>query len=459
MTIKIHTFPNGFRLIHEKPKSKLPITSIHTFCDLGSVYENDDIRGVSHFIEHMTFKGTKKIPKAKDIFTQYDKIGAYFNAYTVERYTCYTIKCNDDYVENSIDIVSDMMMNSVFNRREYNKEYKVVVEESISDENEPEDLIQRLTNKLLYNGSSYENPVDCLAYHKNKGLKYEDVLEIYKTFYRPDRMILSVVSNIPFETIKKMLKQTFFMNRSSGTNIIKYPMNLTITPQSDIQYKIEKKSGILTTLLTVGFRTCNMRSPHKYALNLLKHILVGGMSGRLFMILREKNGLTYSSDVDTTYHEHMGDFTISTECDYHKMMHNGKSQGVFELIVELLNDLLKHGVTQEELDIAKGFLQGHMSIKMEDNDIQCEYNGKRLLLFHASNGEGDGESKGDTKCDHTIIVPYHKKFETYYANIRTVDVNRVIRTYLKRENMNICMVGEHVPTLASVKKACSFFAV
>jgi len=96
MTIKIHTFPNGFRLIHEISKNKLPLTSIDAYCDLGSIYEKPNMRGVSHFIEHMCFKGTKKIPYSKDIFKQYDETGGYLNASTYKRYTIYTLKCHDD---------------------------------------------------------------------------------------------------------------------------------------------------------------------------------------------------------------------------------------------------------------------------------------------------------------------------------------------------------------------------
>ena len=110
MTIQTYEFPNGFRVIYEKSKSSLPISSLFTFCDAGSVYETENLRGVSHFIEHMCFKGTKKIPKSKDIFMHYDKIGAEFSAFTVQRYTCYTVKCIDEKIDQSIQIVSDIII-------------------------------------------------------------------------------------------------------------------------------------------------------------------------------------------------------------------------------------------------------------------------------------------------------------------------------------------------------------
>ena len=88
-----HEFPNGFRMIYEKPTNSLQMTVIYAYCDIGSVFEKDGIRGVSHFLEHMCFKGTRQMKNPRDIFLSYDKIGAYFNAFTQKRLTCFTIKC------------------------------------------------------------------------------------------------------------------------------------------------------------------------------------------------------------------------------------------------------------------------------------------------------------------------------------------------------------------------------
>jgi hypothetical protein len=140
MTIKKITFPNGFRFVYEKLRNSAPITSIQVFCDLGSVYENDETRGISHFIEHMTFKGTKKNPNSIKLFLEYDKIGAELNAYTDKRFTCYMVKCEDEHVENSLKVLADMLLNSTFDRTEYKKEEKVVIEENINSNDDPEEI-------------------------------------------------------------------------------------------------------------------------------------------------------------------------------------------------------------------------------------------------------------------------------------------------------------------------------
>ena len=98
--IQTHTFPNGFKVVYQKCLQPLPITTIYTFCKVGSAYETDKVRGASHFVEHMCFKGTHKREKARDILKKYDEIGAFFNAYTEKRFTAYMVKCNDDYVHH-----------------------------------------------------------------------------------------------------------------------------------------------------------------------------------------------------------------------------------------------------------------------------------------------------------------------------------------------------------------------
>jgi predicted Zn-dependent peptidase len=434
MTIQTFTYPNGFRIVYEKTKNESPISSIHAFCELGSVYETDGIRGVSHFIEHMCFKGTKKIPKPKDIFIEYDKIGAYFNAYTEKEYTCYTIKCDNDYIENSIVIMSDMLLNSTFNKKEYVKEEKVVIEENARDHDDPEDLLCENMDKLIYKGSSYANSVDTIAYHK-KRMDYEKVLEIYKLFYVPNRMVLSIVSNFSFDYIKQIIYKTFFIEKIECLPIpVEYQIKPFVLPQTNILYNIDKKIGINTTHLSIGFKIdpCN-----KYVLNMLKNLLSGPMSARLFMILREDNGLTYSSDIDTCYHRDIGDFTFYAEVDNNKVMKNDFKPGVLPLIIQLINELIEHGVKQSELEITRGYIRGQLNIDLEDSDEAACYNGEQALLY-----------------PNKKIIPYSKAYDTFYKNITKKEVDAIIKKYFKKSNMNVCLVGEKLPALNDVKTIC-----
>jgi predicted Zn-dependent peptidase len=431
-------FSNGFKIIHENPQNTLPITSIQLFCDYGSAYEKDGVRGAAHFIEHMCFKGTKKIPDGKEIFIEYNKIGAYFNANTEKRYTRYVITCEDEYFNNCIYILSDMLMNSIFNKKEFEKERNVVIEENIRNEDDASDIINININKLLYNGSSYANEIDTLSFHNAKTLKYEDLVDIYKMFYLPNRMVLSIVSNISFQKINHALQRTFFMKtpKICNFNYNKYQKITMFSKQDKIEYNIQSKKGITTLHLNIGFRTCNYNSSDKYILNIISNIIGGTTSSRLFTLLRQDNGLTYRTSCYTNYYEHLGNLIIDIETDYHKILKDDKKKGIIPLVIGILNNLITKGVTQSELNDSKSNLKGNMKLDLQDIETSAFHNGLSYLM------------------DNENIVSYKNLYDKYYANVTKSQVHDIIKKYFIKENMSVCLLGQHVPSFEKVKEEC-----
>lgn len=442
MKIETFTFPNGFRIIYEKSTNNLPIASIFLFCKFGSIYETEGIRGVAHFIEHMTFKGTKKIPTSKNIFIEYDKIGAYFNAFTEKQYTGYTIKCDNPHIENSLKILSDMMLHSTFNKKEFKKEEQVVIEENIKNNDDPIQLLYENMDNLLYKGSPYSYSIDNIEYHK-KLFNYDKVIETYQSWYTPNNMILSIVSNISFENIKKTIQKTFFckpfiekplqlqlLNANTTVNT-----NCSLSNEgSSIQYNIQKKIGMDTTHLCIGFK---VNSKDKHVLKLLKTILSEPMSARLFMILREENGLTYSSNITTTFFKDIGHLIIYAETNNKKIIKYGNKMGVIPLLIKLLNDLIEKGVSKNEIITSKGYFNGSMNIELENNNTTAGYNGEQILLN-----------------PNEKITPLCDVFDTHYKNITKTQLDTIIRKYFKKSNMNVCLIGEHLPSLKEIQKEC-----
>jgi len=442
MSHEIYTFPNGFRIIYEKSKNVLPITSIQCVCDLGSVYEKEEIRGASHFIEHMCFKGTKKIKHSKDIFKQYDSVGASLNASTFKRYTNYNIKCGDESFNTSIHVLSDMVLNSVFDRKEYNKELRVVIEENINNSDSNEGEISDMSEKLVYSGTPYENPVDTIEYHQNNSLKYEEVVKTYQLYYHPNNMLLSIVSNIPFVTVLRVVKQSyFFKNKSKNSELLmnnKLVLYKQPTYQNEINYNIRSVSNTNVTYLTISFRTCSQYSQDKYSLILLKRIIGGFFSSRLFMLLREDNGLTYKSTVTVENYEQLGDFTIDILTDPKKLLKNGSKKGVLPIVIEMLNNLIEKGISQSELTLAKNYNKGKYRINMEDIDYKAVHNAEYLLLYYG----------------REEYVSYEDLFDAYYKPIAREQVNMIIRKYLKKSNMNVCILGKSIPSFKIIKDEC-----
>lgn len=439
MTIETFNYPNGFRIIYEKSVNKLPTTSINMFCDVGSAYETDDSRGISHFIEHMCFKGTKKIPTTKGIMIYFDKIGSDLNAYTEKRYTCYTLKCHNEHIEKSVFILSDMLLNSIFKKSEFKKEEQVVIEENIRDSDDPNIIINENADRLLYEGTSYSEPVDTLKYH-SKLFNYETVMDFYKYFYTPSRMILSIVTNISFNIVKKYIEKTFFMknNKNTHNNLLhlsnKYQIKSILNPQYEIKYNLFEQHNTNTTHLSICFRTMKI---DKYKLIILKTILSSSFSSRLFMLLREENGLTYSSNIYTDYNGVNGDFIIYTEVNNKKILKNGNNKGVLPLLIDMINELRKNGITSEELKMAKGFLKGSMIINMEDNDELVSHNGLYFLLHP------DEE-----------IISYTQLYDKFYKNYTLKEINQIIKNYMVKSNMSVCLVGSNLPSLKQIKHEC-----
>ena len=431
MVLNNYTFDNGFRVIHEKPLNKLPITSIQIVCDIGSIYETDNNRGASHMIEHMVFKGTEHIKDRKYFFSVFDKYGAYINATTDKRITNYTIKCEDSHTLTCLKLISDMLLYSTFDKNEYVKEKEVVVEENIKDVDDVELTLFDHIEKIMFDGTPYAFPIDSVDYHtNNKKLEHDEVFDLYKKMYKPNRMILSIVSSISFENILKMVKKTFF-NTHLNNSIQSYPLFNKIT---NSQLKLEKEDDIIFDFVTnnniepvhisICFKTCNYFSDDKFALNFLQSILSGSMLARLFMILREDNGLTYTSDIDTDYNELMGTFVIYAESDKSKILKHGNKKGVIPLIIDMLNDLIKNGVTEEEVKNTIGYLKGNYLLNNESNEDCALHNGIELLLKPPEE-----------------IISYYDIFDKKFKHMTKKMIDNVIKKYFKKSLMTVCIIS------------------
>ena len=449
--IRTHTFPNGFKYIHQPVGHSLPMTTFFVFIKMGSIHENEPYKkGTAHFIEHMCFKGTKQKPTPLSIMTTYDDKGAYFNAETHRQYTCYKVKCMDQFIEPCLKTLADILLHSVFKKKEMDLERHVVLEENIRSDDNPLSHIEDAIYKALYTDTPYSDPIDTLEYHKSPhSLDHKDVIQLYREYYRPDNMGISVISNLSFATIKHLLEQSTFMTRAKSihsnengwkTQIPTLCLNTPPKTNPDIQFKIIPKKGVQATHISISFRTCPHDHADLYPLLLLKNIIGGYMSSRLFMLLREKNGLTYSSTCHSTHHASSGHFEIYTLCDPSKTLKNKSKPGVLPLLLQLLNDLIEHGITQKELTSTKGYFQGQLTLHMEQGQTKSTYNGIEYILY-----------------DKTDIVPYEQIFKTYVEHLTKDMIHQVIRRYFHPENMLVCLVGEHAPDLETVQRYCRHF--
>ena len=423
MTIRTYTFPNGLRFIYEKSTSSKHTTNIQAFCDVGSIHESDTMRGAAHFVEHMCFKGTTHISNVRKLYLTYDEIGAYINASTEKRYTKYVVRCNTQYLANMLEVLSDMIMNSTFEKHSFKREEQVVIEENVMRDKDPTEQLYNGIDSMLYNGTNYANPIDSVDYHK-KLFKRDEIIKFYKTFYTPNNLILSIVSPMSFDTIKRFINNTYFTKAKMSDNTIRKSTDCPIQT-TEIQYKIIKSIG---TYVSVSFR---FLTEDKYTMSCLGAILSGPMSSRLWKIMRDDAALAYRATADTTLYEKYSDFCISCDTDSSKIL---TKPGVLPLTIDLLNDLIQRGVSTGELNVAKGYLNGQMTRRSENDTHLSEYNGIQSIMF-----------------PNESAVPYSQLFDKFYKQITVDDINQCIRKYFRKEFMCVCITCDKPVKLASVK--------
>jgi predicted Zn-dependent peptidase len=446
------TFPNGFRVIYERPHNQLGISALRVFVDFGSAHEPETLRGSAHFIEHMCFKG-------KDLFVQQHRLGNMFNAETDLRFTAYTCKVIDDDLEKALDVLATMTLESAFLSKDFVSEERVVVEECLRSDDDGEHRVQEDSLAHLYAGSSFAFPIDATAYHKSRGgYNAKKIKELYHNIYVPQNMILSIVTDIPLKHVLAMLQRTTFSRRRCLVVDLRQPLTTAAAASSlsKPQFHFRDKPGSETAHIQISFRTCPRDHPDRFILDLLQHIIGGTLGSKLFILLREKHGLTYVSRCETHYHDFSGYLSLYAQVDKDKVLHNGSSRGaerflhngssrgsterflhngsssrgstepgLVPLLQGFIQDLVHHGITADELRVGKRNKRAQLRLAMEHLDAQAEYNGKECLL---------------SSCTPPL-VPMHEYYDAHFKGITRTQILRVCRTYFRQDNMVACFVG------------------
>jgi predicted Zn-dependent peptidase len=440
MSVKTHTYKNGFEVVYQKSPQSIPITSICIFCKVGAIHEKDGARGISHFVEHMCFKGTEKLRKTRNLYLEYNKVGAYFNAFTNKQLTGYIVKCGDEDVEHCLSILEQSLLHSIFPKKEYEKEKHVIVEESIRLIDNSNHRMEVEIEKIYFKGSAYENPIDSITYHK-KHISHDELCKWYDTYYVPGNMVLSIVSNIPFKSISKQLDKLDFSKISGVIPFMSPQLSLQpISCKADkVRMEYIHKKGTIANTITIGFRTCAYRSQDIYTFFLIQSVL-NGFSGKLFTQLRSDKGLTYRSKCNVEFFEHSGYLLVYVQSDPTKLIHGQtKGQiGVIPTIIQLLNYMKHHGVTQEDVELAKAKLRGYMLRNMESIDTFTQHNGMDHILL--------GE-----------VVPYDKLYNKYIADLTKKVVDAAIKKYFVRENMLVAVLYDKEIPKKQIDAICNQF--
>jgi len=428
--------PNKLRIIHEKSKCQTSLTHIFLLCDVGSAFENKNNRGISHFIEHMVFKGNR-IHSAKQLYLEFDKKGVEFNAYTTKRYTCYQLSFESHIFLDCIKLLSNMLFDSFLLKEEVEKERKIIKKENLIDNIDLSKQSYMQFTKHVYRNSSFEYPVDSVRFHEiENDITHKAIEGWYKTFYQPKNMIVSIVSSLSNEECLQFIKQTKFVHMYPPLKKeITLPIPKTIPFSTEIQYIIDHNESMSNSNIRIGFRINNIYSDDKYVFDVFCQLL-NNVSGRFFQRLREKEGLCYRIYSEIELEEFVGYFSVQCE------MENQYVLKCVTIIVGILQDLVNSGVTEEELVAAKKKLHSKQLIEETQNDTIAKYNALETLY--------------ETK---TPFISQTSKYLKRYHLVSITSMKTLIAKYFVPSQLIVSVLSPKQVSLTQLKKICNTFKI
>ena len=361
----IYKLKNGLRIVTEYIEHVNSI-SVGVMVQNGSRNEDLEVNGISHFIEHMFFKGTVK-RNSKEIVEEIENVGGQINAYTSKEVTCYYIKALNTHLDLAIDILSDMLINSKFDEEEIKKEQGVVIEEINMSEDTPEDVLSDTQAKAIFGDNPLSYPI--LGSSKNiKSFNHNKLKKFVKSHYAPKNSVVSICGKFDEKELRKILEEKFGEWEGEDQYEPSYEepkiLNGTIYTNKPIEQ-------LHINLALKGLPYAHDKS---YALLLLNNIFGGGASSRLFQKVREELGLCYTIYSYAQPYLGVGINNIYTGVS------KQYAEKALDAINKELRDFAKNGISKEQLDINKEKIKAGYILGLESTSSRMFANAKSMLL-------------------------------------------------------------------------------
>lgn len=402
----VYKLDSGQTVIIKQVKSN-PIVIIDTWVKTGSINENDQNNGVSHFLEHLFFKGTEKLAPG-----EFDKIleskGAVTNAATSKDFTHYYVQIPSKYFDLAMDLHSDMLLNPLVPRKELEKERKVVMEEIAKDANDPDEILYDNLVDMLYTTHPYKRKV--IGTNEIIGkITREEILDYYKTHYGPQNMITIIIGDVDPQHAIDKVKEDFKVAPRKIVRHINKPEKPLYTKHTKTDYQ-----PIQGGYLLIGFRGVDAINPDGYALDVLATILGEGRSSILYQAIKEQKQLAYSISASNSAYKEDGTFSIRANFTPENV--NKLQKAIFEEIVKVQRE----GVSEEQLKRAQSVIE-------------------RDTYYSRESIENIASEIGYT----TVLTDNPKYYDEYLNNIKKVslhDVKRVANKYLGENKSAVSIV-------------------
>ncbi|MBI2594870.1 MAG: insulinase family protein [Candidatus Colwellbacteria bacterium] len=408
MTFKKTILENGLRII-TAPQPDNPAVTVLVLVEAGSEYETKEINGLSHFLEHLYFKGTKRRPRAIDISGELDGIGALYNAFTSQEVTGYFAKAEAKHFEKILDVVSDIYLNSVFDPAEIDKERGVIIEEINMYEDLPMARVHYLFLELLYG----DQPAGWNIVGQKEviqTLQRENFLNYRKKHYLAGNTIVIIAGNIDEEGAIAKVKDAFSgMNAGQKFHKVK-PEEAQRAPELLIKHKDSDQ-----THLILGVRGYDVFDKRRFALDVIGDILGGGMSSRLFQKIREEMGAAYYVNAGAEFFSDHGYFRASAGVPRQRLPE------VVSAIASEFKRLKKEPLSPDELQRVKDHLIGGLMLGLETSDDLARFYG------------------GQEVIERKIMTPV--EISARIQAVTAEEIQEVAEDIFRNERLNLAVIG------------------
>jgi predicted Zn-dependent peptidase len=403
-----HILENGLRAVFVPMKDTQTVT-VMILVEAGSKYENKKNNGISHFLEHMMFKGTKKRPSSKIITEQLDGVGGDYNAFTGKEQTGYYVKVAAQHFNMALDVVSDLYLNPLLDEKEIEKERGVILQEAAMYRDTPVRYVWDVFEQLLYG----DQPAgwDIIGTKKNiKSVKRKDFSDYLSKMYLPQSTVVVVAGNFDEKKALAEIKRIFGKKLSKKERIGKLKTRQSQTrPQLRIHFKKTDQ-----THLILGVRSCNMFSHDRYATSLLGTVLGGGMSSRMFHNIREKYGLTYYIDAASEQTTDSGYFFARAGVEHKNL------KKTIQLILKEFEKVKNKQIPPRELSKAKEYIKGTTLMSLESSSAVASFFGDQELFERKVKKMEDIFKKVDAVTANDLLAVSRKIFSVKGLNLALI---------------------------------------
>jgi len=402
--------PNGLPVVLVPMESTEAVTLL-VLVGTGSKYETRKINGISHFLEHLFFKGTKHRPNPGDVHHELDRIGAEHNAFTSKEVTGYWVKTASKYFDTALDVISDILLDPLFKEEEIEKERAVILQEISMYNDNPMRKVSDDWEELLYGdqpaGWNTAGSIQTL-----KGISRDDIVSYRHSQYVASNSVVIVAGKIdPDEAFRKIKKSLTALKVGHAKKKLRVKEKQS-RPAVQLAFKKTDQTHFI-----LGARGYDMYDRRRHAMDLLGVIVGGNASSRFFMEIREKRGLAYYVKAIADHYTDTGYLAGMAG-----VRHDALKEAVKRMVMEL-KDIALNGPTEEEVSFAKDNLRGSLALSFESTDEIASFYGERELFYK------------------NLITP-----QELFKNIEKVsrnDIIKVAREIFKPNNLNLVVIGPH----------------